>query len=147
MDRKQFIEICDQNLKLVRTESAFSQEKMAVILGISKKTLVEIEKGRSSLGWTGSVTLCSIFYNSEVIMGTFGGKPTDIILALAFEGSEPQYPKTFSGKIWWQTIMQNEKYIIQQNIISQHYRLLTAEGRRAASSFDLEDLTFIFNEK
>lgn len=147
MDRKQFIEICNLKLKLVRTESAFSQEKMAVILGISKKTLVEIEKGRSSLGWTGSVALCSIFYNSQVISDTFGGKPTDIILALAFEGSEPHCPKTFGGKIWWQTIMKNEEYIIQQNIISQHYRLLTAEGRRAASSFNLEDLMIIFNEK
>jgi len=147
MERKQFIEICDLKLKLVRTESAFSQEKMAVILGISKKTLVEIEKGRSSLGWIGSVALCSIFYNSEVISGAFGGKPTDIILALAFEGREPNYSQTIGGRIWWQTIMENEAYIIQQNNISQHYRLLRADGRRIASSFNLEDLTVLFTEK
>jgi DNA-binding XRE family transcriptional regulator len=52
MDRKQFIEICDSKLKMIRIEFSYSQEKMALILGISKKTLVEIEKGRSSLGRT-----------------------------------------------------------------------------------------------
>ena len=51
MDRKSFIEEMDIHLKLVRTEYGCTQEMMARILGISKKTLVEIEKGRSSLGW------------------------------------------------------------------------------------------------
>ena len=146
MDRKQFIEICDSSIKLVRTKAAFSQEKMAVIIGISKKTLVEIEKGRSSLGWAGSVVLCSIFCNSQVVLCTFGGNPTEIIHEIAFDGSEPQYKKTGGGKIWWQTIMENDENIIQQNIVSQHYRLLTADGRRLASSINLEDLTAIFNK-
>ena len=147
MDRKHLIEICDTKLKLVRTEFSFSQEKMAVILGISKKTLVEIEKGRSSLGWTGSVALCSIFYNAKVIASAFGGNPTDIILEIAFAGCEPHYEQTMSGKIWWQKIKENEAYIIQQNVISQHYRLLTKDGRRVASSINLEDLTVIFAEE
>jgi len=146
MDRKQFIEICDTNLKLVRVEASFSQEKMAVVIGISKKTLVEIEKGRSSLGWTGSVALCSIFCNSEVILSTFDGKSIDIVHLLAFDGSDPQYKKTNGGKLWWQTIMENEKFIIQQNIVSQHYRILTSDGRRLASSINLEDLTPIYNK-
>jgi DNA-binding XRE family transcriptional regulator len=147
MERKQFIETCDSKLKFVRTEFSFSQEKMAVILGISKKTIVEIEKGRSSLGWTGSVALVSIFYHSEVILSSFEGKASDIISEIAFEGSSPNYPQTIGGKIWWQTIKKNEEYSIQQNIISQHYRLLTKDGRRIASSFDIEDLISIFSGK
>jgi len=147
MDRKQFIEMCDTKLKLVRMEASFTQEKMSVIIGISKKTLVEIEKGRSSLGWAGSVALCSIFCDSNVILSAFGGKSLDIIHLLAFNESEPQYPKTGGGKIWWQTVMENESYIMQQNIVSQHYRILTIDGKRLASSINLEDLTAIFTGK
>ena len=141
MDKKEFVSLCDAKVKLIRAEYSLSQDKMALMLGISKKTLVEIEKGRSSLGWTGSVALCSIFQNSEVIAGVFGGQPGDIIQALSWNGSEPVYPQTMGGRVWWQTIMKNGQYVIQQNILSQHYRLLTADGRRVASSFILEDLT------
>lgn len=140
MDKKYFIELCDQKLKLIRTEFSLSQDKMAIVLGISKKTLVEIEKSRSSLGWTGSVALCTLFSNSEIIDSTFGGNPKDIILSIAFEGCEPYYPKTLGGRAWWHTEKENEHYIIQQNIISQHYRLLTKDGKRISSSFNLEDL-------
>jgi len=147
LDKKRFIEICDLKLKLVRTEFSFSQEKMALALGLSKKTLVEIEKGRSTLGWTGSVALSSIFCDSEIISNSFGGNPVYIIRDLAFEGSEVYYPKTISGKIWWQTILANDKYLIQQNIISQHYRIVTIDGKRIASSFDMDDLTELFYQK
>lgn len=144
MDKKEFIEICDFKLKLIRTEFSFSQDKMAIILGVSKKTLVEIEKGRSSLGWTGSVALCSLFSNSEILDSTFGGSPNDMILAIAFEGCEPYYPKTLGGRAWWHSEMENENYIIQQNVISQHYRLITKDGKRISSSFNLEDLMPIY---
>ena len=144
MNKQDFISVCDTKVKLVRTEYALSQDKMAFMLGISKKTLVEIEKGRSSLGWTGSVALCTIFEESDVIAGVFGGRPHDMILALAWNGSEPIYPHTMGGRIWWQTIMENKDYTIQQNILSQHYRLLTADGRRVASSFVLEDLMRLY---
>ncbi len=146
MDKSEFVSLCDAKIKLVRAEYSLSQDKMALMLGISKKTLVEIEKGRSSLGWTGSVALCSIFENSEIIAAVFGGRPNDIILALAWNGSEPVYPKTLGGRVWWQTIVENKRYIIQQHILFQHFRLLTADGRRIASSFVLEDLKKQFNK-
>ena len=135
MDKSEFVSLCDAKIKLVRAEYSLSQDKMALMLGISKKTLVEIEKGRSSLGWTGSVALCSIFENSEIIAAVFGGRPNDIIPALAWNGSEPVYPKTLGGRVWW-----------QQHILFQHFRLLTADGRRIASSFVLEDLKKQFNK-
>jgi len=145
MDRKAFISICDSKLKLVRTEYGFSQERMAVIIGLSKKTLVDIEKERRSLGWTGSVALCQLFPDSEVIAGVFGGNPTDMVLALAFEGGEqPRYHRTFGGRIWWTVLYENDDFSIQQNIISQHYRLLTKDGRRIASSFQIDDLLPLF---
>ena len=146
MDREQFVAVCDQKIKLIRAEYSFTQHKMAYMLGISKKTLVEIEKGRSSLGWSGSVTLCTIFARSEILSATFGGNPADIIMALAFEGSEPVYPKTMGGKVWWKLIEEQNGFKIQQNIISQHYRILDAKDRRICSSFEIGEVKERFSE-
>ena len=52
MTRDEVVAVVNSKLKLVRTEYGLTQDKMAVILGISKKSLVESEKGRRSLGWT-----------------------------------------------------------------------------------------------
>lgn len=146
MDREEFIAKCNEKLKLVRTEYNLSQEKAARILGLSKKTVVEIEKGRSSLGWSGSVTLCTVFANSEILSGLFGGNPIDIIMALAFEGNEPIYPKTMGGKLWWKQIEERDGFKIQQNIISHHYRILDREDRRICSSFELNEIKERFSE-
>jgi DNA-binding XRE family transcriptional regulator len=50
MNKNEFIKLLDGKLKLIRTEYGLTQDKMASVLGISKKTLVEIEKNRKSLG-------------------------------------------------------------------------------------------------
>ena len=139
MDRSGFIKACDTNLKAVRTEFSFNQEKMAYILGISKKTLVEIEKERSSLGWSGSVTLCSIFHESSVLNETFGDV-FSLIHEIAFENSEPNYRKANTTRIWWHTVSEKKGFIIEQNIVSQHYRLVAPDNSILASSFDLDDL-------
>jgi DNA-binding XRE family transcriptional regulator len=140
MDRKEFVCITGDKLKLVRTEYGYNQEKMADILGISKKTLVQIEKGRSSLGWTGAVALCTIFERSEILEAAFGGGAAEMIMALAFHDSEPNYPKTMGGKLWWKTLEEAPQYKVQQNIVSQHYRILDQNHRRLFSSFDLQTI-------
>ena len=135
-----FIALCDQNLKLVRTEYSLTQDKMALILGISKKTLVEVEKGRRSLGWSGAVCLSSIFCESAILKNIFGGEPSDLILSLAFRNMSPSYPKTMGGKVWWKNIKHIDGFKIQKNIISCHYRLLNEDDCRIISSFDLEEV-------
>lgn len=137
MSRDAFVKKVSEKLKLIRIENNYSQDKMAEILGISKKTLVQIEKGRASLGWAGAVTLCTIFRNSELLEMTFGGDPQDIILALAFIGYERR-EKTMGGKVWWTNLEGTDDFRIQQNIISGHYRILDGQDRRICSSFDLE---------
>lgn len=138
MRREQFILEMDRTVKLVRTEYGFTQEAMAKTLGLSKKTLVEIEKGRSSLGWMGAVAFGSIFSGSQVLSGLLGGEAEDLILALSFEELQPIYPKTMGGKVWWLTVETMGRFRIQQNIISQHYRALDEENGRICASFDLE---------
>jgi Predicted transcriptional regulators len=140
MDRNKFVEMAGSRLKLVRTEYGYNQEKMADVLGISKKTLIQIEKGRSSLGWTGSVALCTIFENSEILEAAFGGGAADMIVALAFQDSGRDYPKTMGGKVWWRTLEESSGYKIQQNILSQHYRILDQNDRRIYASFELSEI-------
>lgn len=79
MTKKEFAAALDSALKAVRKEYGFTQEKMAAVLGISKKTLVEIEKGRSSLGWTGAAAFAAIFRESCILQAQFGGDLDDLV--------------------------------------------------------------------
>ena len=147
MDRATFIAEMDRHLKLVRTEYDCTQEVMARMLGISKKTLVEIEKGRSSLGWTGAVAFVTLFSESQILCGLLGGEAGDLVRTLAFaEQGKKSVPhgsilnQTMGGHIWWRVVEDRGSCRIQQNIISQHYRALDSSDRRICCSFDLEEI-------
>ncbi|AFM41131.1 putative transcriptional regulator [Desulfosporosinus acidiphilus SJ4] len=140
MTKDEFIKNLDQKLKLIRTEFNYSQDKMAEILGVSKKTLVQIEKGRSTLGWMGAVTLCTIFEKSEILTLMFGGQPKEVILAFAFNSTEQDYPKTLGGRVWWEEVEASFGYKLQKNLITQHYRILDSQDRRICSSFELDQM-------
>lgn len=146
MKRDDFVQLLDEKLKLIRTEYGLTQDKMAIVLGISKKTLVEIEKSRKSLGWTNAVAVSTIFSNSTVLRDSIGGDISDIVVALAFQDMEVDYPKTWGGRVWWDTVYQEQGYRIQQNLFTQHYRLLDAEDRRVYASFSIEDIREILLE-
>ena len=140
MNRTEFIEYTDARVKLVRAEFDLTQEKMALLLGLSKKTLVEIEKGRSSLGWTGAVALCTIFAESEVLQNAFGDDLAGLIAALAFRELPLRPQKMMGGRVWWRTVRTGPGWRVQQNYISQHYRILDDGDHRLFSSFDLEQI-------
>lgn len=140
MTREEFIAEVNSKLKLVRTEYGLTQDKMAVILGISKKTLVESEKGRRSIGWTEAVALITIFQSSTILQNSFGGDPVGVVSALAFEDIDVSYPSTMGGRVWWKEIANRNGYRVQQNLVSAHYRILDNEDRRLISSFDLDEI-------
>lgn len=140
MNREEFIAIVNKDLKLVRTEYGLTQDKMAIILGISKKTLVESEKGRRSIGWTEAVALVTIFSESTILQNSFGDDLQGVVSALAFENVEINYPSTMGGRVWWKEITNRDGYRIQQNIISAHYRILDSKDRRLISSFSLDEI-------
>lgn len=144
MEKQEFIKLMDEKIKLIRTEYGLTQEKMSEILGISKKTLVEIEKSRKSLGWTNAVALSSIFSDSTIIRDSIGRDTHSLIIALAFKDEEVDYPKTWGGKAWWSTIIKNNNYCIQQHVVSRHYRILNPEKRRIYASFNLHEVEEMF---
>jgi DNA-binding XRE family transcriptional regulator len=146
MTREDFIKKVDEKIKLIRNEKGYTQDKMAGILGLAKKTLINVEKGRGSLGWSTAVAACVIFKDSEILQLTFGGNPQDIILSLAFEEYSIKREKTMGGLIWWKEIVSNENYKIQQNLVSKHYRILDKENKRLCCSFDFKYVEDRFNE-
>lgn len=140
MQREEFIATVSSKLKLIRTEYGITQEVMSEMLGISKKTLVETEKGRRELSWTETIALATVFDKSEVLQGIAGGDSVDIIHALAFEERNVKYPSTMGGKVWWRTVEEREGLKVQQNVVTNHYRLLDKEAHRLISSFKREEI-------
>ena len=140
MDKTELTEKLTAYARLVRTEYHFSQDQMAQILGISKKSLVESEKGRRLLSWPECIALATIFSQSSVLENAFGGELSDMIRALAFADTYVVYPATMGGKVWWKVIRDIHGYRIQPNILSQHYRLLDPQDGRMISSFKLEEI-------
>ena len=145
-DRENFITTCDSKLRLVRTEANLTQEQMAHAIGISKKTLVDIEKGRRSLGWSGSVALCVVFPGSDVISSAFGSSPVDMIPGLALTGT-PTPTAAPTANPWWEIIADNGEFRIEQNVVSQHYRLMARDNTKLAASFDIDDLIPLFQAR
>ncbi|WP_026672252.1 helix-turn-helix domain-containing protein [Alkalihalobacterium bogoriense] len=139
MNQDEFTQLITRKMKLVRTEMNYTQEKMATVLGISKKTLVQIEKERLTAGWTVSVCLCALFRHSDVLHSTLGGDPVEIMETIAHDRVIYRKERTMGGKVWWREIKKQGKYKLQQNIISQHYRILDEEEYRLYSTFQKEE--------
>lgn len=146
MDKEQLIRIISNKVKLIRVEYDFSQEKMAQMLGISKKTLVQIEKGRVEAGWTVVIALCALFHESEVLINELGDDPLELARLLAQDDHYIEKNKTLGGKVWWAEISRAERFVLQRNIISNHFRILDEDHYRVYSTFDEADAKKRFNE-
>jgi len=132
------VRIISSKLKLVRVEQGFSQVKMAEILGLSKKTLVQIEKERILSGWTVCVAVCALFRQSEVLQTTMGGDPLEVVQALSDIKTVGPREKTWGGKVWWKMEKRKGRFRLQKNTVSGHYRILDEDNYRWCSSFDRE---------
>lgn len=136
MQRDQLIALISDKLKLLRTEKDFTQDQMSDLLGLSKKTLVQIEKGRIQAGWTTTVTVCALFRESSILQHELGGDPLEVVDLIANHGTLQPKEKTMGGYIWWKNIAEYKGYRLQQNAISNHYRILDTNNYRLLSSFD-----------
>jgi len=136
MDKEQIINLISTKIKLVRVERGYTQDKMADILGISKKTLLQIEKGRANASWAIVVATCAMFNESEVLQSTLGNDPLDVIATIAHDRVDSPKDKTMGGKVWWNEILKQGRFKLQQNVISKHYRILDEDDYRWYSSLD-----------
>jgi DNA-binding XRE family transcriptional regulator len=139
MDKDQLIYLLSNKMKLIRIEKGYTQDKMAEVLGISKKTLVQIEKGRTYASWTQIVALCALFRDSEIIESVLGDRPLEILETIAHEEIDVPKSKTLGGRVWWTEIKKMGAFRLQQNVISKHYRILDEQNYRWYSSFDKKE--------
>lgn len=146
MEKEEFIGLISGKMKLVRTEQDLSQDKMSEILGISKKTLVQIEKGRMDANWTTVIAFCALFNNSEVLNSIIGDRPMEFVHL--FSNKDGAFPKgrTRGGKVWWKDIERRQDFRLQQNLISNHYRILDSDEYRWFSIFDQKEGVRRLNE-
>ena len=146
MNKTDVIILISNKLKLIRIEYDYTQDKMAEILGVSKKTLVQIEKGRNHGSWTLTAAACALFRESEILISLLGADPLEVIETIAHEKIDSPKDKTMGGKVWWKEVKVMGKFRLQQNIISQHYRILDDLDFRWYSSFNGEDALSKINE-
>ncbi|WP_214823688.1 helix-turn-helix transcriptional regulator [Exiguobacterium algae] len=139
MNKSAFIQLVSKKIKLVRTEYHYSQDEMAEAIGVSKKTLIQIEKERIEANWSTVVTVCALFNESEILVNAIGDDPIAFVKLIAMESSFEPQSRTLGGKVWWKKVRQEGQFVLQQNLISGHYRILDSEHRRWYSSFDFED--------
>ncbi|WP_223700401.1 helix-turn-helix transcriptional regulator [Sutcliffiella deserti] len=139
MIQTEIIEVISSKLKLIRIEEGYTQDKMAEILGVSKKTLVQIEKGRTNGSWTLIVAACALFRENSTMISILGKDPLEVIETVAHERIDKSKEKTLGGKIWWKEISETSGYRLQQNVISQHYRILDKKDYRWFSTFSKEE--------
>jgi DNA-binding XRE family transcriptional regulator len=136
MTRDEIIRSVSEKLRLIRTEAGYTQDKMADIIGVSKKTLVQIEKGRLLANWSTVVSICALFRETETVQFLFGNEPLEVLETVAREGIDVRKSKTLGGRIWWRVVYRKNGYILQQNVLSKHFRILDDNNYRIFSSFD-----------
>lgn len=136
MTREEILLLVSEKLRLIRTEAGYTQDKMADIIGVSKKTLVQIEKGRVLANWSTAVSICALFRETETVQFLFGNEPLEVLETVAREGIDYRKMKTLGGRIWWRGVSSKNGFILQQNILSKHYRILDEKNYRIFSSFD-----------
>jgi DNA-binding XRE family transcriptional regulator len=146
MTREEVINLISKKIKLVRVESGYTQNKMADIIGVSKKTLVQIEKERIPASWTIIVAICALFKNSEIIRNTLGEDPLEILQVIAHQSYGTPKERTLGGKVWWKEIENKGGFKLQKNVISGHYRLLDKDNYRWLSTFDKDEAVQSIND-
>lgn len=139
MDRRSVIREISQRMKLIRVEMNYSQDQMAEILGLSKKTLVDIEKGRKNASWAVVVAVCALMPESEVIRGLLGEDPLSYLQVLIRDSIYTPKFRTTGGRIWWNDVETTGSFRMQQNIVSGHYRILDADNYRWFSTFSRDE--------
>lgn len=139
MIRDEVVAKVSDKIRMVRAEAGYTQDKMADIIGVSKKTLVQIEKGRIQAGWPTVVTVCALFRETETIQFILGNEPLEVLETIAHEGNDYRKEKTLGGNVWWREIRTGNGFILQQNIFSQHYRILDHDHYRIYSSFNEQE--------
>jgi len=144
--QEEFDRLISERVKLIRTEAGVTQDRFAEMIGISKKTLVEVEKGRKTFGFTAAVTTCVLFRRGEIIQHLFGDAALEVIDLCAQNGEIKPRFRTLGGHVFWSVLQEQHGYRIQHNRVTGHYRILDGDDYLMFYSFDLPVVEQRFQE-
>ncbi|UFJ43053.1 helix-turn-helix domain-containing protein [Brevibacillus humidisoli] len=116
-----------EKLKLIRIEADLTQDKMAEIIGVSKKTLVQVEKGRKTLGFTAAALVAVLFRRGEIMHSLFGDATLDVLDLVATRSNSQAWYRTMGGKVWWTEERREGSYSLQKHVFTGHYRIIDEE--------------------
>lgn len=145
MDKNELCKIVNNKLKDIRFENGFSQEVMADVIGVSKKTYIQLEKERVLIGWAQAVTVCTLFQDTKTITEVFGEDVLEIVQVVALEKVQKRQLPTFGGTIWWKSIKKEKGLRLQQHKLSYHYRILDQDNYRLYFTLSKKDAIERFN--
>lgn len=123
-NRDIFDEMVSNKLKLIRTEADLTQDGMAEVIGISKKTLVQVEKGRKTLGFTQSALVAILFRHGDIVQSLFGDITLEIVELISNHSKEKKRYRTLGGKVWWTEEVHKDGFYIQKHVLTGHYRII-----------------------
>ncbi|MBB6455276.1 DNA-binding XRE family transcriptional regulator [Salirhabdus euzebyi] len=133
MDRHTLITHISAKLKLLRVESGYTQDDMAFVLGVSKKTLVQIEKGRANANWTTVVAIAVLFRDSEILRHYLGEDIVEVIETIAHEKVLGKIHIPINKDIWINVDVK-DNFILQQHKLSNHFRIVNQQNIRILST-------------
>ncbi|KKK35873.1 MULTISPECIES: XRE family transcriptional regulator XdrA [Salinicoccus] len=142
MDKQDFTEILQSKFKMVRTEAGYTQDSMSHTIGLSKKTLVQIEKERILPNWTTCISLCALFRESEVLTNTFGGDPLE--LAQVISRGHCVYPNYEAEAVYWEEIERKNGYSLEFNKSNNIYRVIDPDNHPVHASYIEREIRTFF---
>ena len=146
MDKQTFTDLLQTKFKMVRIEAGYTQDTMAQTIGLSKKTLVQIEKERVLPNWTTCVSLCALFRDSEVLQTTLGGDPLEVVQVISRGACA--YPQNDNlDELWWETKREEAGFMLQFNKISNLYRILDRSNQPLYGSNKEREAEMFFSKK
>lgn len=145
MDREAFTKVIQSKFKIIRTEAGYTQDSMSQTVGLSKKTLVQIEKVRIIPNWTTCVSICALFRDSDTLTSTFGGDPLE--LAQVLSRGNAFYPDYLKESLYWETVEEKDGWTLQRNKMNDLHRVLNPENRPVHASYlERQSITY-FKQK
>lgn len=136
LDRQELTSIISRKMRLIRNEFNLTQDKMADLIGLSKKTLVQIEKDRMPASWTVVLAVCALFRESDVLKMTIGDDPVETVEAISFENMLVPKEVTGGGLVFWKAVRKEGKFTLQKHVLTGYYRIIDGHHKRWVSSFD-----------
>jgi DNA-binding XRE family transcriptional regulator len=129
-------ETISKNVKLLRAEYGYSQQEMANSVGLSKKTLIQVEKERLILSWGATCAVCAVYRNSRQLRLELGEDPINIVETLAHDNLSTVDDFENRNYVFWDVVEEDGQYILAKNIITEHYKITDNQGKKYFASFD-----------